>query len=98
MLAWQAQVDAVISGRVDATMVQIDVWQKNSKNAEESKIIAKLEKLPSPIIIVKKPLEEAFKKEFTSLLQKSSPLHCSLGSFPIRKSDWKSFTQILKRR
>ena len=36
--AWQGQIDAVISGRIDATMVYEDVWLAQPSNAERAKM------------------------------------------------------------
>jgi ABC-type phosphate/phosphonate transport system substrate-binding protein len=58
--AWQGQIDAVIAGRIDATMVYEDVWLANPKNAVETKIIDRLDGLPTPPFIARTDVDPAF--------------------------------------
>ncbi len=51
--AWQGQIDAVLSGSIDATMVYEDVWLAQPSNAERTKILARLDDLPTPPFIVR---------------------------------------------
>jgi phosphonate transport system substrate-binding protein len=51
--AWQGQVDAVVDGAIDATMVYEDVWLARADNAAKTKIIARLDGLPTPAFIVR---------------------------------------------
>ena len=46
--AWQGQIDAVVTGSIDATMVYEDVWLACPDNAERTKILARLDDLPTP--------------------------------------------------
>jgi phosphonate transport system substrate-binding protein len=56
--AWQGQIDTVLSGGIDATMVYEDVWLAQPSNAERTKILARLDDLPTPPFIVRKDLDE----------------------------------------
>lgn len=54
--AWQGQIDAVIAGSIDATMVYEDVWLARPDNAERTKVLARLDDLPTPAFIVRTDL------------------------------------------
>ncbi len=41
--AWQGQIDAVLDGSIDATMVYEDVWLAQLRNAAHTKILARLD-------------------------------------------------------
>ena len=56
--AWQGQIDAVLSGGIDATMVYEDVWLAQPSNAERTKILARLDDLPTPPFIVRTNVDE----------------------------------------
>jgi phosphonate transport system substrate-binding protein len=56
--AWQGQIDAVLSGGIDATMVYEDVWLAQPSNAERTKILARLDDLPTPPFIVRTNMDE----------------------------------------
>jgi phosphonate transport system substrate-binding protein len=58
--AWQGQIDAVIAGRIDATMVYEDVWLARPENASETKIIDRLDGLPTPPFIARTDVDRAF--------------------------------------
>jgi phosphonate transport system substrate-binding protein len=49
---WQGQIDAVLGGSIDATMVYEDVWLALPGNAERTKVLARLDDLPTPAFIV----------------------------------------------
>lgn len=51
--AWQGQIDAVIARSIDATMVYEDVWLGMPDNARRTKILARLDDLPTPAFIVR---------------------------------------------
>ncbi len=51
---WQGQIDAVVSGAIDATMVYEDVWLSTPSNAKNTKVIARMDDLPTPPVIVHK--------------------------------------------
>jgi phosphonate transport system substrate-binding protein len=54
--AWQGQIDAVVDGGIDATMVYEDVWLARPGNAERTKILARLDDLPTPAFVVRADL------------------------------------------
>jgi phosphonate transport system substrate-binding protein len=54
--AWQGQIDAVLAGTIDSTMVFEDVWLAKPENAERTKILARLDDLPTPAFIAKSDL------------------------------------------
>lgn len=51
--AWQGQIDAVVDGSIDATMVYEDVWLARADNAARTKIIGRIDGLPTPCFIVR---------------------------------------------
>ena len=57
--AWQGQIDAVVSGKVRATMVLEDVWETTPANAEATKIIGRYDNCKPPVIIARKSLDRA---------------------------------------
>lgn len=71
--AWQLQIDAVIEGRADATMIQEDVWYSLPSNAEKTKIIDKVDNLPSPLIICATNTDANLKQELATLLLSYKP-------------------------
>ncbi len=94
--AWQLQIDAVINGTVDATMVQEDVWYRLPTNAEKTKIIAKEENLPSPLVICAQDVNKELKKEFTELLLSFPKLPVPSGALfngfvPFQKDEIEKF-------
>ncbi len=46
--AWQGQIDAVVAGHIDATMVYEDVWLARPENATNTRILARVDDLPTP--------------------------------------------------
>lgn len=65
---WQSQIDAVISGKIEATMVSEDVWRRQPMNAKKTKIIAVESGLPSPLILVGRTIEETLLSELKDFL------------------------------
>lgn len=65
---WQGQIDAVIDGSIDSTMVYEDVWLGRESNAAETRIITRLDDLPTPPVIALTSLEAAFASKLTSAL------------------------------
>jgi phosphonate transport system substrate-binding protein len=63
--AWQGQIDAVLGGEIDATMVYEDVWLAKSANADATKILARIDGLPTPPFIIRNNL----RKETADALQ-----------------------------
>jgi phosphonate transport system substrate-binding protein len=70
---WQGQIDAVIDGSIDATMVYEDVWLAQSSNAGQTRIIARLDDLPTPPVIALASLEAPFTSKLTSALIAFAP-------------------------
>ena len=66
--AWQGQIDAVLSSAIDATMVYEDVWLAQPSNADRTKILARLDDLPTPPFIVHNGLDEAVVSELKQTL------------------------------
>ncbi len=58
--AWQGQIDAVVAGSIDATMVYEDVWLARPENAVETKIIDRLDGLPTPPFIARTDIDGDF--------------------------------------
>jgi phosphonate transport system substrate-binding protein len=44
--AWQRQIEAVLAGRVDATMVEEGIWLGKPANQAQTKIIGSVDGLP----------------------------------------------------
>lgn len=55
--AWQGQIDAVVSGKVRATMVLEDVWKTTAANAETTKVIGQYDNCKPPVVIARKDLD-----------------------------------------
>jgi phosphonate transport system substrate-binding protein len=70
---YQGQIDCVVAGRVDATMVQEDVWLKTPANAEATRVIARRDDLPTPLMIVDANTDGALKKDLRQLLFSHHP-------------------------
>jgi phosphonate transport system substrate-binding protein len=71
--AWQGQIDAVIDGKIDATMVYEDVWLARPENAKQTKIIDRLDDLPTNPFILPKNLDAAFVADLKGKLIGYSP-------------------------
>lgn len=54
---WQGQIDAVLAGTVEATMVYEDVFQAKPQNATATKVLARIDRLPTPPLIVRSDLD-----------------------------------------
>lgn len=50
---WQNQIDQVIEGKIASTMVSEAAWLAKPDNAQKTRVIAKKDRLPSPVIIIK---------------------------------------------
>jgi phosphonate transport system substrate-binding protein len=70
---YQGQIDCVVSGRVDATMVQENVWRATPANAETTRVIAREDNLPTPLVIVAAKAADEFKKELGQLVLSHRP-------------------------
>lgn len=49
--AWQGQIDAVVAGHIDVTMVYEDVWLATPDNAAKTRVLARIDDLPTPPFI-----------------------------------------------
>jgi phosphonate transport system substrate-binding protein len=65
---YQGQIDSVVAGKVDATMVEEDVWRKTPANAEATRVVARKDDLPTPVVIVGANTSGAFKKDLEQVL------------------------------
>jgi phosphonate transport system substrate-binding protein len=65
---YQGQIDSVVAGRVDATMVEEDVWRKTPANAEATRVIARRDDLPTPLVIVGANSGDELKKDLKQVL------------------------------
>ena len=70
---WQGQIDAVVDGQIDATMVYEDVWLARPSNAAETRVIARLDDLPTPPVIALTGLDAAFTSKLTAALMAYEP-------------------------
>jgi phosphonate transport system substrate-binding protein len=70
---YQGQIDAVVSGQVDATMVQENVWLATPANAATTRVIAREDNLPTPLVIVAVNAPGEFKKELGQLVLSHRP-------------------------
>ncbi len=61
---WQHQIDGVINGTIDCTMVEENTWLKEKVNNEKTKIIGRLDNLPNPLIIARKDTDIKFINAF----------------------------------
>jgi phosphonate transport system substrate-binding protein len=59
--AYEAQVEAVLAGEVDCTMVQQDVWGKHPEYAETTRVIAREASLPTPVVIIDRNADAALR-------------------------------------
>jgi len=89
---WQAQIEAVISGEVDATTVPEDVWHKIPRNGEKTKVIAIVPNLPSPLIIVGQGIDKTLLSELKELLFSYKPSGGMFNGFvPFQKEQTEKF-------
>lgn len=65
---WQNQIDQVIGGAIDATMVDENTWLANSKNSEETEVIGRMDGLPCPIIVHKSIPNSQFMDSYKEML------------------------------
>ena len=66
--AWQRQIDALVAGEIDATMVEEGIWRSNPANAAATKIIGRIERLPGPVVILAETVDPAFASAFLARL------------------------------
>ena len=68
---WQNQIDQVIKGGIDATMVDEGTWLSSPNNAVHTKVIGRMDGLPGPIIVAKSIENTKFLDLFKDALIKS---------------------------
>jgi phosphonate transport system substrate-binding protein len=66
--AWQHQIDTMLAGEVDATMVEEGIWLDTPANQELTKIIGRVDGLPGPLIVLARNIAPAFASAFLSRL------------------------------
>ena len=71
--AWHGQIDAVVDGSIDVTMVYEDVWLARAANAARTKIIARVDGLPTPAFIVRSDIGPFASKLKDALLTSPPP-------------------------
>ena len=71
--AYEAQVEAVLAGAVDCTMVQEDVWRKHPEYAETTRVIAREASLPTPVVIVDRNADVALRRDLGDVLLNHRP-------------------------
>ena len=66
--AYEAQVEAVLAGEVDCTMVQEDVWLKHPEYAKTTRVIAREASLPTPLVIVDRHADAALRGDLDDVV------------------------------
>lgn len=92
---WQNQIDQVISGAIDATMVDENTWLSNPKNAKETEIIGRIDGLPCPIVVSKSIVNTQFLDLFKATLLSSPRDNSAMfsGFSPYPEDEIKTFFQ-----
>jgi phosphonate transport system substrate-binding protein len=70
---WQAQIEAVKSNTVRATMVPEDVWRTTPANAADTKIIDRYDNPTGAVIIIRDGIDEAVLKPLLDALLEWKP-------------------------
>jgi phosphonate transport system substrate-binding protein len=70
---YEGQIDAVVDGRIDATMVQEDVWRKTPDNARTTRVIARKDHLPTPLVIVDANADPGLKRDLGRVVLSHRP-------------------------
>ncbi|MGZ8396516.1 MAG: phosphate/phosphite/phosphonate ABC transporter substrate-binding protein [Rhodoplanes sp.] len=68
LAAWQHQIDAVVAGDVDASMVEEGIWHDNPANAQATRIIGRVDRLPGPVIVLARTADADFASAFLAKL------------------------------
>lgn len=66
--AWQHQIDSILAGEVDATMVEEGIWLDKPANQELTKIIGRVDGLPGPLVVLARNAKPAFAAAFLAKL------------------------------
>jgi ABC-type phosphate/phosphonate transport system substrate-binding protein len=83
---WQGQIDAVVAGAIDATMVYEDVWLARADNAQKTRVIARLDDLPTPVFIGRtdnEPFTSKLERKLIGFAEKAAPgaLYAGFSSY-----------------
>jgi len=70
---WQGQIDTMLAGGIDATMVYEDVWLARPSNAERTKVLARIDDLPTPPFIVRADMDTAIEANLKQTLLGLTP-------------------------
>lgn len=71
---WQGQIDTMLAGGIDATMVYEDVWLARPQNAQRTKILARLDDLPTPPFIVRSDMDAGVEGNLKQTLLALAPV------------------------
>jgi ABC-type phosphate/phosphonate transport system substrate-binding protein len=95
---WQNQIDQVINGSITATMVDEGTWLKNPQNQIETKVIGRMDLLPTPLIIIRKDCDENFSKLFLNQVLSSAMVRENIfsGFVPYDKENAEAFLEEAK--
>ncbi|MEZ5787845.1 MAG: PhnD/SsuA/transferrin family substrate-binding protein [Xanthobacteraceae bacterium] len=66
--AWQHQIDSMLAGEVDATMVEEGIWLDKPANRVSTKIIGRVDRLPGPLVVLAQGVDAAFASSFLAKL------------------------------
>lgn len=96
---WQGQVDAVVSGRVRATMCPEDVWRTNPANAKTTKVIGRFDEARAAVVVARRSLDEAVARKLLDALVEWIPEPQSVyGAFrPFYFADVQAYYHDLAR-
>jgi len=61
--ARQKQIDAVLAGTVDATMVDADTYASLPENAAKTRVLGEVDQLPTPVVIARSDAPASFVDE-----------------------------------
>jgi phosphonate transport system substrate-binding protein len=93
-----ALLESVVSGKADSTMIWQRVWQEHPELAAQVNIIDELANLPTPIIIIKKEVDESLKQGFLQELLASPPMKGLFSGFvPYQKEQTELFLDKLRK-
>lgn len=71
--AYELQIDAVIAGRADSTMVQEDVWRKHPQYAQSTRVIARKDDLPTPVMLIDRRTNPTLKHDLREVALSHRP-------------------------
>jgi phosphonate transport system substrate-binding protein len=98
---YQGQIDCVVAGQVEATMVQEDVWLRTPLNADTTRVIARKGDLPTPLAIVGANTNGEFKKDLEQLLfahrPRITPATLFSGFVPYQRKQVEEFFAVSAR-